>query len=181
MKKLLLLIIFFSFSYLSAQVSEYDSLIIQKSNDKSLHSSLIKFKKGGIEKNIEIDTALLNAFVENAKTYIGTKHCMGGLSHKCIDCSGLLYVSFKSIDVNISRTSEGIARYGKIIVNIDSLKKGDLIFFVRTYKTSKLITHTGIYLGDYNFIHTSASRGVIISDIRGSYYKKHYIFGTRVF
>ncbi len=111
---------------------------------------------------------------------------MGGLSKKCIDCSGLLYMSFrktfKHLKDTFPRTAHEFGRYGKLIVNPKNLRKGDLVFFIGTYRTSKFITHAGIYLGKEKFIHTSASKGVMVSNINDKYYwKKKFCYGKRVF
>jgi len=181
-KLLLLLLLLLSSSGLFAQKSQIDSLIQQKiSSDGIVASKLETFKNQGIEKEMTLDHLTPDSLISYAKTYIGTPHCMGGTSYKCIDCSGLLYVVFKHFGVDIPHNSDDLAHYGKIIINPDSLQAGDLVFFIKTYNTSKFITHSGIYLGNGEFIHTSASRGVVISNLNYKYYQEHYIFGTRVF
>ncbi len=180
--KYLLFVFLLQFSFLLfAQENNFDILIQKHKNDTILNSSLLKYEKQGIGKKLIKDSVSVDSFIAKAESFIGTRHCMGGLTHRCIDCSGLLYVSFRKIGINVPHSSEKISRYGKVIISQDSLKRGDLVFFIRTYKTSKFITHSGIYLGNYKFIHASASKGVIISDLRAFYYQKHFIFGTRVF
>ncbi len=164
-----------------SQSAGFDMVLKLKSNDTELVKKLESFKANGIEKNLSLDKVEIDAMIDTAKSYLGTPHCMGGITHKCIDCSGLLYVTFKAFDVDVPHNSQEMARYGKIIPNADSLKRGDLVFFVKTYNTSKVITHSGIYLGNDQFIHTSARNGVVISTLSSDYYKKHFIFGTRIF
>jgi len=81
----------------------------------------------------------------------------------------------------LPHNSEEQARYGKIITVKDELKKGDLVFFIRSYKTQRFITHSGIYLGNNEFIHTSSTNGVTITSLDDSWWKEKFIFGTRVF
>ena len=166
---------------LHAQSHAFTMLMEKYSDDTALTMRLNEFAQGGIELPLNMGGVSANQLIDTARSYLGTPHCMGGLTHRCIDCSGLLYVTFKSMGIDVPHSSEGIARYGKLVVDVDSLIPGDLVFFVGTYNTSKLITHSGIYLGNYQFIHTSASRGVIISELRSAYYKKHFIFGKRIF
>jgi murein DD-endopeptidase / murein LD-carboxypeptidase len=63
----------------------------------------------------------------------------------------------------------------------DDLRRGDLVFFIRSYKTNRFITHSGIYTGNYKFIHTSSKKGVTITSINDPWWSKKFIFGTRVF
>ncbi|GAO31314.1 cell wall lytic activity [Geofilum rubicundum JCM 15548] len=61
------------------------------------------------------------------------------------------------------------------------MQRGDLVFFIRSYKTSKYITHSGIYLGNNEFIHASSSQGVTTTSLSNSWWSERFIFGTRIF
>lgn len=63
-------------------------------------------------------------------------------------------------------------------VNRKSLREGDLVFFANT--AGKGITHVGIYLSGAQFIHSSTTRGVIVSSLGDSYYARHYAGARRV-
>ena len=106
---------------------------------------------------------------------------MGGTTMKCMDCSGLLLTVFREYGIALPHNSEEQARYGKIIPEINDLKKGDLIFFIRSYKTNRFITHSGIFIGNSKFIHTSTSKGVTITSLYDPWWNEKFIFGTRVF
>jgi len=80
-----------------------------------------------------------------------------------------------------SHNSQEQARYGKIITGKDELRRGDLVFFVRSYKTSQFITHSGIFMGNNKFIHTSSKKGVTITSINDPWWSEKFILGTRVF
>ena len=88
---------------------------------------------------------------------------------------------FEAAELEIDgRTAQDLARYGKLELNQDKLKRGDLIFFTDTYRTDNLVTHAGIVLGNGKFIHTSSSKGVMISSYTGpGYWSQHFIFGTQ--
>jgi|TARA_B110000093_G_C12951993_1_gene403070 lipoprotein Spr len=144
-------------------------------------AAFISFKRGGLEKNISINKSSINSVIESAKTFMGAPHVMGGLSKTGIDCSGLIYQAFKLNDITtIPRIAQEQARYGTIISDMRDLRKGDLVFFTKTYSTSKFITHVGIYLGQYEFLHTSSSRGVSIASITSNYWKGKFAYGTRL-
>lgn len=150
--------------------------------DSRLSNKFRSFKQAGIERRLNVSYSQMMAVIKEAEKYIGTKHVMGGLSRNGIDCSGLLYVSFQANGItNIPRTAENFARYGTIILNTNDIQKGDLVFFTNTYSTSKLVTHAGICTGNGNFIHTSSSKGVMISKLNDPYYwREKFLFGTRI-
>jgi cell wall-associated NlpC family hydrolase len=139
------------------------------------------FMNAGAEKVINTHNISANEIIKTAQKYLGVPHCMGGTTMKCLDCSGLLVTVFAKYGIHLPHNSEEQARYGKIIAAMDELIKGDLVFFIRSYKTRSLITHSGIYLGNNNFIHTSSKNGVIITSLNDPWWKEKFIFGTRVF
>ncbi|TFG73904.1 MAG: NlpC/P60 family protein, partial [Thermodesulfobacteriales bacterium] len=96
------------------------------------------------------------------------------------DCSGLLVTVFGTHGIVLPHNSEEQARYGKIINGKDGLKKGDLVFFIRSYKTDRFITHSGIYIGSNKFIHTSSTNGVTITSLSDPWWNEKFIFGTRI-
>lgn len=141
---------------------------------------LTSFLNTGTEKKIISHHTTPDEIIATAQKYIGVPHCMGGTNMKCIDCSGLLVAVFAAHGINLPHNSEEQARYGKRIEGVDKLLKGDLVFFVRTYKTHNFITHAGIYIGNNKFIHTSSKNGVTITALSDPWWKDKFIFGTRV-
>jgi murein DD-endopeptidase / murein LD-carboxypeptidase len=130
-----------------------------------------------------LDTGSVNALsiIETALDYLGVPHCMGGKTRRCMDCSGLLLSVFAAHGINLPHNSEEQARYGTIIYGTDQLRKGDLVFFTRSYRTNRFITHSGIYTGNNEFIHTSSSRGVTVTSINDPWWSEKFVFGTRIF
>jgi cell wall-associated NlpC family hydrolase len=156
------------------------SLSIDKIDSHGEDSKLKYFLKAGYEKKTDVKGVKADELIKTAKKYLGVPHCMGGKSMKCIDCSGLLVAVFASYDIRLPHNSEEQARYGKIIASKTELREGDLVFFIKSYRTQNFITHSGIYIGNNKFIHTSSSKGVIITSLDDEYWKQRYIFGTRL-
>jgi cell wall-associated NlpC family hydrolase len=72
-----------------------------------------------------------------------------------------------------------------LVINVkkDKVKKGDLVFFSNSKNNS--IDHVGIVIDTYNeeikFIHSSTSKGVIVSSTKEPYYKKSFVQANRLF
>jgi cell wall-associated NlpC family hydrolase len=93
-----------------------------------------------------------------ARSFLGTPYLWGGTSTKDVDCSGFTKTIYYSAGVILTRDASGQYRYGaerSIEHGCDSLAPGDLLFFGRVRDGRKGITHTGMYLGDTEFIHSS--------------------------
>ena len=150
-------------------------------NDARLREKLLAYKKGGIEKKVNTDNYDIEGVIEYAESLLGTPHVMGGYSRSGLDCSGMVKLAHAQFDVALPHSSHEQGRYGTIVSLNEGLRRGDLVFFHSTYSTPKLITHSGIYLGENKFIHTSSSRGVSVSTLLDSaYWQDHYLFATRL-
>ena len=75
---------------------------------------------------------------------------------------------------------EGVARavLREIRVPGELLRPGDLLFF---RQGGSAIGHVGIYLGEGKMIHASSQRrGVILTDLRQSYYQDTFVVAKRL-
>jgi cell wall-associated NlpC family hydrolase len=139
------------------------------------------FRKGGVERKVNTDNYDIDGVIARAESLLGTPHVMGGYAPSGLDCSGLVKLAHAQFDVELPRSAHEQGRYGTILSPDEELERGDLVFFHSTYSTPNLITHSGIYLGENQFIHTSSSRGVSISALfDSSYWQEHYLFATRL-
>lgn len=109
--------------------------------------------------------------------WIGTPYRLGGVSKNGIDCSGFAFELYNKVfKTLIGSNSRNI--YSMVNpVNKDQLKEGDLVFFKIG---SRSITHMGVYMGNNKFAHASSSKGVMISDLDESYWRKYYYNGGRL-
>ena len=96
--------------------------------------------------------------IKFARTFLGTPYLWGGTSTKAVDCSGFTKTIYYSAGLILTRDASGQFRYGQQISienGYDSLAPGDLLFFGRERDGRIRITHTGMYIGDSEFIHSS--------------------------
>jgi peptidoglycan DL-endopeptidase LytE len=113
--------------------------------------------------------------IAEAKKYIGTRYVWGGVTPSGFDCSGYIEYVFNNVGVSLPRTVE--AQWGATD-SVGFPEPGDLVFF-ETYKDGP--SHVGIYIGGYQFIHSS-SHGVRIDNlITSSYWKTKYLGARSVF
>lgn len=113
-----------------------------------------------------------HALLSEAKSWIGTPYKYGGEDKRGVDCSGLVVNVYRNVlDIKLPRSSYEQAGYCSPLQK-NQLMPGDLIFFATG--RSKNISHVGIYVGDGKMIHSSASSGVVVSDISADYYRRTY-------
>ncbi len=153
---------------------------VQQSESQDAKERMKDFLDGGVGKELDIHNTSADEIISTAREFLGVPHCMGGTTVKCMDCSGLMVAVFARYDIRLPHNSEEQARYGKILSSGDSLIKGDLVFFCDSYATTHYITHSGIYIGDNQFIHTSTSKGVTVTSMDDAWWKGRFVFGTRV-
>ena len=118
---------------------------------------------------------------ETALAQLGKPYVFASSGPNSYDCSGLVYYSFKQVGVSLSRSAQTQGyEDGTKIENISDLKRGDIVCF-NTVSDSDLSDHTGIYLGNGQFVHASSSGGkVVISSLSSGYYKTNFSWGRRV-
>lgn len=123
--------------------------------------------------------AVTRSLLEEADSWRGTPYLWGGNTRDGVDCSGFVLQVFKtSAGISLPRVSGQQYEYCKP-VDKSKLEPGDLVFFA-TSKSHDGVSHVGIYIGNGFMIHSSSSKGVIVSDLNSNYYTGHYYGGGRV-
>ncbi|WP_060872793.1 C40 family peptidase [Myroides odoratus] len=143
--------------------NELDALLEEMSTSKSVSE--------------EVSDLVLNA----AFDFEGVRYRFGGTTRSGLDCSGLVMNAFNDTSINLPRNSSAMAQVGDKISKNDA-QKGDLIFF-RTGRGSR-ISHVGIITevidDEIKFIHSSTTKGVIVSSTKEDYYKRRFVQINRV-
>lgn len=123
--------------------------------------------------------------VQRAMKYIGVPYRSGRMNPKIgFDCSGFTSYVFKKENISLTRSSRSQFQEGIKINDCKELKKGDLVFFCGSSRSSG-IGHVGIVTkvnhetGSFSFIHASRT-GVRISSSEEAYYQKRYVGACRV-
>lgn len=131
---------------------------------------------------LETDRNLALEIVRTALSYSGTRYKYGGTTSKGMDCSGLVFVSFKQHDILLNRSSSEMASQG-VEIKLNDVQKGDLLFFT-TGKGRKRINHVGLVVAvennDVKFIHSTTSRGVLVSSIKEGYWNYAFKEARRI-
>ncbi len=142
-------------------------------------------KLNGVKSNKELKSSNSlstnrDNIIEYAEKCIGVPYVFGGDSLDGFDCSGFTGYVFNNINLKVGRSSRDQYQSCKKI-NREDVLPGDLIFF---NSGKDEVTHVGMIVSKpgepLKMIHSSSSKGVIITEIESSEYwmKKLTGFGT---
>lgn len=115
-----------------------------------------------------------------AHRFLGTTYTWGGVSSFGFDCSGFTQMLVQQRGIEMPRDAGLQANWtGVIAVDRKDLQPGDLLFFGASLSK---ITHTGMYLGNGEFIHDTTHNhpGVQISRLDDMPWTKVLVAARRV-
>ncbi len=161
-----------------------DSLLAKRFNDvigelfdlKGVESNLTKDTK----KNTHSEKAVERlTMIEVAKKYIGTPYMISGTDPNGFDCSGFTCFVMQKAGKTVPRTAaEQFESSHKL--SKENVRPGDLVFF----DNGQGISHVGMIISEPGepliMIHSSSSKGVVITELEKSEYwlKRLSGFGT---
>lgn len=160
-------------------------LLISISFGSCKSSKSVSQNRKAITKSTRAETKPLTKtenIINYAKQFKGVRYKWGGTTKSGMDCSGLVYESFRAHYIYLPRITRDMAKKG-IKIPLKSVQKGDLLFF-KTKNKRNSINHVGLVIkeknGDLEFIHSTTSKGVIISSIKEPYWNKAFIAARRI-
>lgn len=135
-------------------------------------STVVASSKSGIELTAKDNKDLYTAIDK----WYGTPYQYGGCTKEGVDCSCFVGNVYKAVyGITLHRVASDIQKDVKLI-NRNQLKEGDIVFFSNS---NGKVSHVGIYLKDDMFVHSSTSRGVMVSKLSNSYWNAHFYKGGR--
>ena len=114
--------------------------------------------------------------IDIADDYLGVPYKYGGTTPSGFDCSGFTGYVYKRAGYRLPRGADDQYRA------LNPIKKpeiGDLVFFKID---GKRVSHVGIYVGGFRFIHSPRTgKSVGYADLRTKYWKKRYAGARTIF
>jgi cell wall-associated NlpC family hydrolase len=112
--------------------------------------------------NVSQDAAPLTIeqTIQLARRFLGVTYTWGGVSSYGYDCSGFTQMLVRQRGIVMPRDASVQANWSGVApVERKDLKPGDLLFFG---ESAARITHTGMYIGDGEFIHDTTNMHPVI-------------------
>jgi cell wall-associated NlpC family hydrolase len=100
--------------------------------------------------------SLVDGVEKTARQLLGTRYLWGGKTSQGVDCSGLVQTAFASMGVSVPRDANQQFHVGRLTGTrwcTAAMRRGDTLYFLGP---EGRIRHTGIYLGDGQYIHAAS-------------------------
>lgn len=128
----------------------------------------------------------LDSLISYSHSYLGTRYRYGGRTPQGFDCSGFVKHVYGKFGLELPPSSRTQALVGEP-VPVESVRKGDLIFFKGRNPKSKFIGHVGIVVdvepgsNDILFIHSATHGGLRLDWLnKEDYYRKRFVTTRRL-
>ena len=125
---------------------------------------------------------LADSLISFALSLEGKPYRYGGESPKGFDCSGFVVHVFRQFGFDLNRSSRTMVTQGTA-VDLEQVRKGDLLFFTGTNVQNRTVGHVGIVISEVGeevqFVHSSSNGGVKTSQLEG-YYQTRFMQAKRL-
>ena len=164
--------------------SQKRSTVFNDENCETVNDS-ISFPKTKIFKDVKPlsieGLSKADSLISLASNHIGTRYRSGGSEPGGFDCSGFMLYTYKNAQgISLPHCSSCQASMGNE-VSKEQAQKGDLIFFATR---GKGVSHVGMITEvtptEIKFIHSSTSKGVMISSLNEGYFARRFVKITRI-
>lgn len=176
LRKILLVFTFLiSFFVSFSQVNELDKMV--ETGDSIAIASNFNYQSTNCPK--------LDSIIHYAMAQRGKKYKYATFGPNTFDCSGLMYHTFNTFNINIGRSSRDQFLEG-VKVDMKDIKPGDLVFFYRGRKSKKYIGHVGMVVAvdsnkNFTFVHSSSPKyGVRLDYSTKSGYASTFVGARRI-
>jgi cell wall-associated NlpC family hydrolase len=116
------------------------------------------------------------ALYQHFSQWKGTPYKFGGQDRNGVDCSGFVYLTFRTrFGLELPRSTDEQVEIGRDVTG-KLLQPGDLLFF----RIGFFDRHVGIYLENKTFIHASKDRGIMISSLDNQYWYSKFQKAKRI-
>ena len=134
---------------------------------KSYSKAMAKKENKAVSRNV----------LRKAHSAIGTPYVIGGDDMSGFDCSGLVCWAYKSVGIKLPRTAREQSVVGKRVGDVSEMRAGDIVAF----RHPRRGYHTGIYVGDGNFIHSPRrNTRVKVNSLNDSYFRSTFLGARRI-
>lgn len=114
--------------------------------------------------------------IATARRMLGAPYRYGGADPRGFDCSGLVSYAYRSIGIQVPRTSREQFRQARSVA-MDNLQPGDVLFF---RLSPPKVSHVAIYEGRGRFIHApSSGKRVSYASLDNPYWRQHLVGAGR--
>jgi cell wall-associated NlpC family hydrolase len=105
-----------------------------------------------------------SVLADEALKFEGTPYVWGGNDLSSgVDCSGFVKELIGAVGGRrLPRTAAEQAMVGQPVLRYQDLRPGDRLYFMQRSDTK--ISHTGIYVGNWKFVHSSHGKGKVTTD-----------------
>lgn len=124
---------------------------------------------------------LAESILDRGFELVGTRYRAGGVTQKGFDCSGFVgYLFREEAGIKLPRSTREMINLDAPLIARSDLEPGDIVFF--NNRGRGRVSHTGIYIGDDQFIHSSSSRsgGVRVDSLDDRYWRTSFMEAKRV-